>query len=481
MRNRRVNNIKNIKDYIVPIITFLLIFTLIYIAFSSSNDDNVIDNSNINNVKTSESLEVNFWSIDTEVEIADKSNKKTSLKDLGLLNIWESIIVKSWDISFSIPNKADFKLNTNWKINYISSSEINLESSALWIESITGEKISTRYATINVWKNSIANIEQNEVSSTLYLLKWTAEVKTLAGISTFLSPWQKIKISNQDASKENLDMNLLKEDFDDYFKISDWYLKNNGSVINSTLWENNTETLTWTLSGSWDLEKENNNSNILWLLNFDNIYDEWSVNTEVTNLTWKFADDRISKITINGKKVVINSENRTFNLVWVNTSKKENDIAIKVYDTEDNLLWKYLYTLYYSAWKEVNNSNNFAKVNTEAYPVNGSDFIISIPTVKNWETLSSENTFYGTVKNPDIKSVTVNGYKLKTFNGKTFRYHAYERFWTLWDWVNNYEIKYYDADWKVILKKYVTINKKSKKIEKKEKSEKKISKEASIN
>jgi len=477
MRNRRNNNIKNIKDYIVPVITFLLIFILIYIAFSSWNEDSNIDNNITNNIANSDSLEIKFWSVDTEVEVADKSNKKTLLKDLGVLNIWESVIVKSWDISFFIPNNAKFRLNTNWKLNYLSTSDINLESSALWVESIEWQKISTRYATINIWNNSIANIEQNEVSTTVYLLKWVAEVKTLAWISTFLSPGQKIKISNQDASKEDIDMNLLKEDFDDYFKISDWYLKNNGSVFNSTLWETDEETLTWTLTGTWKIESRR--SNILGLLNFDNIYDEWSVNSEKTNISWKFVDDRISKITINWKEVVIDLENKTFNLIWVNTSKKENDIAIKIYDAEDNILGKYLYTLYYSGWKEGNDSNIFAKVNAEPYPVNWEDFIINIPTVKNWETFSTENTFFGTVKNPDVASVTVNGYKLKTFNWKTFRYHAYERFWTLWEWVNNYEIKYYDSDWNVILKKYITINKKSEKIEKKE--DDKISEEASIN
>jgi hypothetical protein len=270
-------------------------------------------------------------------------------------------------------------------------------------------------------------------------------------------------------------MNLLKEDFDDYFKISDWYLKNNNWV--SDIITGSEESNSWTLVWTGEIKKEKKNSNILGLINFDNIYDEWSVQSESTNLSWKFADDRITKIIINWKEVVLNSENKTFNLIWVNTSKKENDIAIKIYDAEDNLLGKYLYTIYYSSWKQWDNSSDFAKINTESYPVNGSDFIISIPTVKNWETLSLENTFYGTVKNPDVKSVLINGYKLKTFNGKTFRYHAYKKFRTLWEWVNNYEIKYLWSDWKEILKKYVTINKKSvKKIEKK-----KVSEEVKIN
>lgn len=475
MRNRRKNNIKNIKDYIVPIITFLVIFLLIYIAFSWW------DNSKTENKISAEQnqldinwIKINFWDDNTQVEILDSKGKKLSNNNWKKLSIWESIIVKSWDISFNIPWKWDFALNTNWKIVYISDNEIELDSSALWIKTNSNEKIKTRYAEVNIWNDSIANIEQNEVSSTVYLLKWTAEVKTLAWKSTFISAWKKITISNKDASNKDLDMELLKQDFDDYFKISDWYIKNNGSVIidNNTI-KNNSGSLT----GTGEVKKEKEYSNISGLLNFDNIYDEWTVNSAKTNISWKFSDDRIAKIIINWREAVVNTKNKTFNLVWVDTSKKENDIAIKIYDSEDNLLSKYLYTLYYSNWKKTDTTNWFAKVNSKPYPVNGEDFIINIPKVKNWETTLSEVTFFGTVKNPDVKSVTINWYKLKTFNWKTFRYHAYERFKTLWEWVNNYEIKYYDANWKVILKKYVTINKKSKKIKK----ENKISQEAKIN
>jgi len=478
MRNRKTNNIKNIKDYIVPIIIFSLIFTLLYFAFSDSNStSNWTNDIPNNNSKTSKSLEITFWSIDAEVEVIDNANKKRSLKNWWFLNMWESIIIKSWDVAFSVPEKANFKLNTNWKIIYLDNSDIKLESNSLWVETINKQNILTKYATISIWQNSIANIEQNEVNSTLYLLKWKAEIKTLAGLNTFISPWKKILISNKNTSDADLDLNLLKEDFDAYFPISDWYLKNNGWVYTNAESSNNIESSTWVLIGSGKIEVEKKNMNISGLLSFDNIYDEWFVNSKVINVSWKFLDNRISKIIINWKKAIINSENKIFNLVWVNTGNKENDIKIKIYDSENNILWKYLYTLYYNEWKNTNDSAGFSKVNTESYPVNWEDFIINIPTVTNGETYSSENTFYWTVKNPNVKSVTVNGYKLKTFNWKKFRYHAFEKYNNLWEWVNNYEIKYFNAAWEVILKKYVTINKKSKKL----KSSKKISNEAGIN
>ncbi len=474
MRNRKNNNIKNIKDYIVPIVTFLIIFILIYVAFSwwDNSDNKTLTEQGTKNQSW---IDIIFWTNDTKAEIINNDNKKNTIKLWDKINIWESIIVQSWNISFNIPEKADFSLNTNWKITLISNSEIELESNALWIETINNQKITTKYATINLWKKTISNIEQNEISTTVYLLKGTAEVKTINWKSIFLAPWKKISISNEDVLKDDLDLNLLKEDFDAFFKISDWFLQNNWSVyIESESLDENNDSDSWT----WEIKEEKTHSNSSGLLNFDNIYDEWSVELSKTNLSWKFVDDRISQITINWKKAVVNIENKTFNLVWFDTSKKVNNLAIKIYDEEDNLLNKYLYTVYYSWWNKKDDLNVwFAKINYKPFPVDLSDFIISIPSVKNGETFSSKNTFFGTVKNPDVKSVTINGHRLRTFNWRTFRYHAYERFWTLWVWVNNYEIKYFWADGKLILKKYVTINKKSaKKIE-----TKKISEEAKIN
>ena len=475
MRNRRNSNIKNIKDYIAPIIIFLVIFFLIYLIFSPSDKKENIKNNTNNQQLQNSQITINFWDENTQVKKITKNNSKENFKNNEKIITWEWLIVEAWDISFNIPQKAKIWLNTNWKIIYLSNDEIELDSNNLWLETTDNFKVLTRYAKVNIFKDSIVNVNQNEVSSTIYVLKWKAEVKNLAWVSTFISAGQKIKIKNIEASKKDLDMNMLKEDISPMtFKIDDWFIKHNASIYIDTkentnsgnLNEDNQESQSWTT----DNKKIENN---LWLLNFDNIYDWGSVASSSTNISWKFADERIAKIIINWKNATINSKNKTFNVIWVDTSKAENDLAIKIYDNQDNILWKYLYLIYYSWAKSGQKNNNFTKVNTKSYPVNDEDFIISTPSVKNWKTTSSENTFYGTVKNPNVASVWINGYKLKTFNWKTFRYHAYKRFKTLWEWINNYEIKYLDKDWNVILKKYITIDKISK--------TKKISQEAKIN
>ncbi len=474
MRNRRNNNIKELKDYIVPIVTFLLIFTLIYFAiFWGGDDEKTIDTWSEVVSDWKESTTLYFEWEDTEAVILDVNEKKTKIVNGMAFQQGHVLKVSEGYVSIKVPNVANLSLYKNWKLGYDKWWKLSLDSSSLWIKSEDNFDIDMRFAKVKIWKKSILNLEQNEAWSTIYLINGSVEIENLGGSRTFLSAGQKIKILNKDASKEDADLSLLKEDIDDFFKVSDWYLQNNKEGENFTdtkSWEDSLsgalESSSGTLLDDWTdtVTKKIKGVTTSHLLSFDSLLDEGFVNTAATNISGVYTNEAVHSITIQGKAASINRETKTFNVVWVDTSRKSNDIAIKVYNEEWDIMAKYLYTLNYAKWGEWDSqkTNRFAKINTSSYPVNNSDFLIAIPTVKNGKTLSSENTFYGTVKNPDVAAVLINGYKLSTYNGKTFRYHAYKRFKTLWEWINNYEIKYIWRDGKVILKKYITINKKKK-------------------
>ncbi len=480
MRNRTKPWIKNIKDYMVPIGIFLLIFLLIYVAFSWWGDNepsssvwsNGIESMWINDL----SLEVSDW---TEAIIVNTKDKKRDVVEWENLSPWELLKVTKGSVGFSIDDIAHFNLDKNWELEYGKDSKMKLESSSLWVTSESDIEVDSRYLSAKLWPNSIANIEQNEVSSTLYLVSWSAEVKNLSWQETFLAPWKKIQVLRQQASEDELDMSSLKWDFDDYFKISDWYLKNKTSSEN-LLWsmipsegESNSESGSGNIDWEGSLIGNENTENIneasdqgssVWLLSFENIYDEWSVDSPTTTINGSFSDDRVRSIFINWLQATINPTTQTFSVPWVDTSKSLNDIVIKVLDGDDNIIGKHLYTIYYSAGSKTTSQDSstpsaFSKINTESYPVNASDFIISTPSIKNGKTYVDQNTFYWTVKNPNVAAVYINGHKLTTYNWRTFRYHAYKRFKTLGEWVNNYEIKYVWKDGSVILKKYISFEK----------------------
>ena len=51
-----------------------------------------------------------------------------------------------------------------------------------------------------------------------------------------------------------------------------------------------------------------------------------------------------------------------------------------------------------------------------------------------------------------MSKITVNGFTLKQFiaNWTDWRYHANVEFWNLKEWMNVYEVKYFDSSWKMI-------------------------------
>jgi hypothetical protein len=158
-------------------------------------------------------------------------------------------------------------------------------------------------------------------------------------------------------------------------------------------------------------------------------------------------------------------------------NNKINDLIIKIYDKENSIISKKIFTIYTNnKWNSSVYSNMHSKI--ENFQIDPSQFIIYEPT-KTWKltTTSSQITIRWKVLNPQVKAVLVNDYKLKSFNWKTWRYHAFTNQQTLKDWANLYEIKYLWENNKLLYKEYYNIYKKLKqKIENK----KKISSEVEI-
>jgi len=229
MRNRKKNNI---KDYIVPIITVVLIFTLIFIAIWWDEEKEDVTQNNITNNEKQEINNINIllWNESTQSTIIKENKEKVEVINNSSFTPWETIVVKKWYISFNIPEIAKFSLNWNksiWEVSYWKNSDIELKSASLWVETITPTKVKLKFWEVNIWANSIINLKQNEVLSSFYLIKGSAEIKNKWWVNTFLSSWKKLEISNKNSYKEDIDLNILKNDFDDFFRIIDWVVKNN--------------------------------------------------------------------------------------------------------------------------------------------------------------------------------------------------------------------------------------------------------------
>lgn len=455
MTRRRGNTTfqKNIKDYIVPIIWGILVLFLMFSVFSWD------DSSNINtNVENQSWLAISLDSDTSQATIIYPWDYKKDIEGDGVLYKWEKILVKQWNVSLILDWIINFKVNRLWELKYLEDWNFSVSSWEVWLDSIKNINLDLNFAKLKIEENSHLSVSQNEVWSTIYLVSWFVEVENLVWKNTVLTSWEKITISRWDASKWNLDLTLLKENLDQFFIKSDWFILNKGSnyVVSEELKENLDQK---ELTQSWSTIE---NTSSTQLINFSNLLDESNVSTPLIDISGSFTSEDISSIVVNNKSAIIDKTSKTFKIENVDVSNKENDLVFKVYDDSNDIISRFVYTIYYS-W---GSSNNIATTNSSWFKVNNFDvdwtkFVFTAPTTTNtYTTTETFVTIRWEVKIDWIDNVTVNDFKLSSFNWKTWRYHADVSYNNLAEGTNVYEVKYFSS-WKLIYTNYYTIIKKS--------------------
>lgn len=452
MNRRRSSWIqKNLKDYIVPIIWWILVIILIFSMFSWWSD--TVEKNTNTDIENSMWLEVKLDSDFASATVVYPWDYKKEIESDISLYKWEKVIVKEWSLSIK-STETNFKLNKLGELKYLESWDYALFSGDVWVDTKTSMNLDMRFWKISIWKGSNISVSQNEMGSTVYLISWFAEVSNLVWESTVLASWQKVTVSRSDASNNDLDLSLGKDNLDEYFLRSDWFLVNGGPSL--LVKDDNEE----------DSEEELVKPQIVWsnknLILFNNLLDESNVSSSSITISWNFTDNEITKIVLNWTEAKINTELKTFKFEDIDVSKNENDLVFKVYDDANDILSRFVYTVYYDLAVN-NNSNNWSSsaFKVKTFNVDGWQFTFTWPTSKStYTTYDTFVTIRWKVLAEGIDQVKVNDYKLNSFNWSTWRYHADTKFNNLWEGTNVYEIKYYSW-WKIVYTNHFTIIKKS--------------------
>lgn len=451
---------KTIRDYIVPIIGGVLVLVLLIFLFKGG------DGEEKRNPENQVGIEVSFDSEWSEATLVYPWDRKKDMEADTFLYKWEKVIVKQWSVTIRDGTSLDFRVNKLWELKFLENWDYEVSSWEVWLNTEIPVNVNMNFVSLKVDPKSHLSMSQNEMWSTVYLISWYVEVSNLSGKTTVLAPWEKITVTRTDASKKDLDMALLKENIDQFFLKWEWYIMNKGSSFENLDWEEWwIEDITWT----WSTNKPNSSWTTSWskneYLSFNNLIDASNVSSSSINITWTYSNDEIYKITVNWKEAVLNKEEKTFKIENVNTSKYENDLVFKVMDDANDVLSKFVYTVYYNSWTNPSSSSSSSSswgYNTQIYDVDGSKFVFTSPTSAN--TYTSDETFITIRWKVDqswITSVTVNDYKLSSFNWSTWRYHASTDNNNLAIWTNVYEIKYYSWDTLVYTNYYTIIRKES--------------------
>lgn len=448
-RQYRRNNISNtFKDYFVPIVGFVLIVIILYSFFSGGDEVTSIDTEN----RTGYAL--NFDGLGTEAFIEYETGKRETVENQAEIFKWEKLIVKEGSVDISIDGITQIKVDKLWELKFNSDGSYSLFSSDAWFSSSSPTNINLRYGTVKTSWRSIISLSQNEVGSTVYVISGTVEVANLWGQTTLLWKSQKITIPVSDASKEDIDLSLLKSELDNFFLGSDWFLENNGPALLQQSQENQETGTGSTDSGSW-------------LIGFSGLRDEMRVDSSTLDVRGVINDDTVAKVSINNTDVRINETDNTFALEEIPLSGSINDLVVKVFNINGTILEKNVYTVYTSSVSEVptSNTSSTTPIGTSSssgwstlYSADATQFGFTAPSSDGkFSTTGSEITIRGITTAEGISKVEVNGFELGSFNGSTWRYHAFSRFETLLPGTNQYKIDYYGPDDTIVYTDYYTI------------------------
>ncbi len=459
--NRRRHGIsfqKKIKDYIVPIVWVILVLILIFSIFWWDDQNN--QNNNENQVWLEINLEDEFS--EAVIEYA-WWNRETYEWESDLYK-WEKILVREGRVKISnVENWVDFNISRLWEILYVDDWLYNHSSWEVWLDTEKPVDVNMNFAKLKVWENSHLSLSQNEVSSTVYLVSWFVEVSNLAWRNTVLTWWEKITISRTDAWDDSIDLSLLKDSLDQFFLRSDWYILNNwSSYLNSgEEWETwSWETSSWELSWTWEYAPTLTTNGWNRYLSFNNLIDESNVSSSSIDIRWSYNEDIVTDFTVNWVSADLNSQEWTFELTWINTSDRVNDLVFKVYDDSNSIVSKFVYTVYYSDGQSSSNTNSDGWTwgfDVKTFDADWGDFTFTSPTITNtYNTTDSFVTIRWQVFDERVDRVTVNGYELSSFNWSTWRYHADVNYNNLANGTNIYEIKYFSWD-NLVFTNYYTI------------------------
>lgn len=441
--------VKGFKDYLAPIIGWVIFLFFLYSIFSGGAEEVVPTSQNPvivekNDATTQAYIEYSGWRR-SEVETSNVS-----------LYPWEKVNISTvWNAKITLNETSYLNLNKLWSLLYSTENTFTLYSSDLFVNVSGNTQFDLRYMQVNTTgENQVFNLSQNEVASTIYVLNGSVQVKNTAWVSVMVSKGERLSIVRNDASNKDIDLNSKKDMIDEYIKTDEWYLLNNwDSFLNISLTND---------TASWEtLDEERPVAWGFWYVEFD-LLDESDVTTDIIDITGEFLDDIVYKVEVNGQSAEMNMIDKTFLVKWLKLTSRVNDIVYRVFDESNKLLDKGVITLYYSnAPATATSGTNAAWLATvQNYSLSVSPlYTIVAPKSNPYITTENNVRIEGTVPARTVEKIVVNDFQLQRFPayGTYWYYFANAEFGNLKEWLNIYKIQYFWAENKLLYENTFTI------------------------
>lgn len=430
---------KNLRDYAVPIIGLLFFVFIVFNIFSWGESTEEPSNTDVAETSDSSSkMSLSFDTDETEGFVEYSGWNKDSLAEKVDLYPGEKLLVETGNVTLKNDAGLLMKLNKNGELKYDLDGWYLHSSSDLFVKTTEPMSFSMKFLDLVLSAWAVVSLNQNDIASNVNVLSGEVEVSTFAGKKESLSSWKSVSVTSVETTKEDYDLSEGVDEIWNYFFSETWAQEND---LMTYLETENTETGTGE-TDEWATDASSDS-----LIVIEGITDQQTYGTSEIDVSGSLKDDSITKITFNNQMATINLVWKSFELKWLSIPLRENDVVYKIYDATWNILDKWVYTVYFTAGAEATTTTE-----TEDFPVTDSNpqFSFTSPSPNPYTSNEGFITIRGAATAGAAASVTVNGLKLNSFNGTTWRYHAALEFGTLKNWVNLYKVNYFDASGKVL-------------------------------
>lgn len=373
------------------------------------------------------------------------TNKDGVKKDI---NVWEKFYES--DLLFSVisgsAELADvwgkFWLDKNSEISHIdnSSGGYLLSQWRMWIEASKDINLSLKHIDIKLQDGDIVLLEQQRIYSIVYVLKWDVTIGW-SGRETLLKTGKRIMVSQSNLINPWVALESLIGDIDDSIQQNAFFLARDGKTLLENFklsWAD--KNWSWTInsiSWSWmSLNSWNGNKVIMITSPIDgSIIKGWVVTVEGKTLS-----SLVKKIVVNDQSIQISPSTQAFRSSPISVTTSTIDIVYRAYDAGNNLLERWVLTLY-SDEKQAGSE----KLVPKTFPTSDKDFHIISPNENPYKTTLSAVTVSGTVPKWAVEYITVNNFRLKKFVAQSTNWYYYANisYQTMKEWFNLYEIRFY--------------------------------------
>lgn len=439
--------LNQLRDYAVPIIGLLLIVFIIYNVFSGDEaTDNSTEVSDMPQIEatTSNKMTLDFDGEETTGFVEYSEWWKDKLSEKNELYPGEKLVVENGNVTLKSDESLLMKLSKNGELKYDISWDYMLSSSDLFVKADEWVNVNLRFLNMTLLPGTIVSLNQNEVASTVNVLSGKANVSSFAGKQATIWGWEKISITNSEATKEDLDIEAKREEIGNYFFSEKWATDNNliSYLSVEEEWADDSETGT----GETNEDTSENTSQGKYIT-ITGIEDNKTYGSSTLDIWGTLSDERVAKITFNNSSATLDLVAKTYELNGFSIPLRVNDIVYKAFDTWENVLERGVLTVYYQEWAEVEEESSTDSTNATEFPVTDSNpqFAFTAPTPNPFTSTADFITIRGKSSAWAATYVTVNGLRLKSYNGTTWRYHASTQFGTLKNGVNLYKVNYYNA------------------------------------